>query len=421
MDNLGLKNIKALSTPKGGNARIVISEKNWLESKAVDQLQQTADLPGMRFAVGMPDLHPGKGQPIGAAFVSQNVIYPHLVGSDIGCGMGVWQLRISNKKVKPDRWEKKLVDLDGPMDNVELHTYLDLYDSVGCEIIAQRQALGTIGGGNHFAEFQVVDKVYDESQFGLAGLSKSSVTLLVHSGSRGLGQEILQKHVQRFGGKGLSSNSLEARQYLLAHNDANRWAEINRALIAARFCSRLGYCHDRLLDVSHNTVLPLLDDEVRSMGIDMVSGHGDSKNQYWIHRKGASPTNLGLVMIPGSRGSVSYLVRPRSENSERGSNDGSFSGSKALAYGGFSLAHGAGRKWARQDVKGKLGNKYTVNQLTRTSLGSRVICRKRDLLYEEAPEAYKNIDIVIDDLVGAGMIDIVATFRPVLTYKTRRK
>ena len=90
------------------------SDKNWIEGPAVDQLKNTAKLEGMVRAVGMPDLHPGRGNPIGAVFCSKNIIYPYLVGGDIGCGMGLWQTDIKTRKIKRDKWVKKLHGLDSP-------------------------------------------------------------------------------------------------------------------------------------------------------------------------------------------------------------------------------------------------------------------------------------------------------------------
>jgi release factor H-coupled RctB family protein len=72
-------------------------------------------------------------------------------------------------------------------------------------------------------------------------------------------------------------------------------------------------------------------------------------------------------------------------------------------------------------MKGRLRERLTVEQLTRTELGSRVICEDRDLLYEEAPQAYKNVDVVVQDLVDAGLARIAAVLRPLLTYKTRSR
>lgn len=89
--------------------------------------------------------------------------------------------------------------------------------------------------------------------------------------------------------------------------------------------------------------------------------------------------------------------------------------------GGFSLAHGAGRKWKRSESRGRLDKRYSIKDLEVTPFGSRVICKQRDLLYEESPQAYKNISVVVDDLVQAGMVEVIASFKPLITYKTRRK
>ncbi len=399
------------TTSDAGNnktkVRIVISDKNWLESSAIEQLKKTAELPGMCFGIGMPDLHPGKGQPIGAALISHDKVYPHLVGSDIGCGMGVWKLDIAKKRVKLDKWEKKLTGLDevwegNPAEWLKAPGQPMEGESSMIEAISHtiNSKLGTIGGGNHFAELQAVSEIFDAGVFDDIGLDQDSVTLLVHSGSRGLGQSILRDHVDTFGAQGF--NSTESQHYLQQHDYAENWAVCNRALIAHRFCQRLGVKSEGILDVSHNTVLKLNANEIKALELDKT------EQNYWIHRKGASPTDKGLVMIPGSRGSLSYLVKPKEDLN-------------ALALGGFSLAHGAGRKWKRSDARGRLEKRYHVKDLETTKLGSRVICKSRDLLYEEAPQAYKDIDLVVDDLVKAGMVDLIASFKPLITYKTRNK
>lgn len=433
--------IKNIETSSSTEVRLMISDENWLETSAVDQLKKTTELPGMCCGVGMPDLHPGKGQPIGAAFISKNIIYPHLVGSDIGCGMGVWKLDVSARKVKVDKWEKKLTGLDAswsgdcdewlknqgvikPELRPELRPELksDATLAVNTDVTSATKAerkradkaifsgngtLGTIGGGNHFAEIQRVKEVFNQEEFAQVGLDAQSVVLLAHSGSRGLGQFILRQHVDEYGGQGLEAGhhcASQTENYIDKHNYAVAWASENRNLIAARFCHRLGVKRSALLDVPHNTVTELDSDNA------VVLGFSTNKNErYWIHRKGASPTDQGLVMIPGSRGSLSYLVKPKANDFA------------TLAQGGFSLAHGAGRKWKRSDVRGRLDKRFTAKDLLVTSLGSRVICGKRDLLFEEAPQAYKDIDLVIADLCSAGMIDVIASFQPMITYKTRRQ
>jgi len=80
-----------------------------------------------------------------------------------------------------------------------------------------------------------------------------------------------------------------------------------------------------------------------------------------------------------------------------------------------------GRKWGRNECSGRLANRYTAESLRKTQLGSYVICEDKDLLYEEAPQAYKNIESVISDMVSFGLIQVVARFTPLLTYKVRER
>ena len=123
----------------------------------------------------------------------------------------------------------------------------------------------------------------------------------------------------------------------------------------------------------------------------------------WLHRKGAVAAKAGPLVIPGSRGALSYIVKPVGDG----------------AVHAWSLAHGAGRKWARSETRLRVRERFRVPELVQTSLGSRVICEDRDLLYEEAPMAYKPVESVIEALANAGLIQVIATLRPVLTYKTR--
>ena len=96
--------------------RLIASDDSWIEGEAVRQLEATSKLDGMVAAVGMPDLHPGKAYPIGAAFLSRGTVYPALVGNDIGCGMAMWQSDIPVRKIKLDKFVKKLTGLDDPWD-----------------------------------------------------------------------------------------------------------------------------------------------------------------------------------------------------------------------------------------------------------------------------------------------------------------
>ena len=122
-----------------------------------------------------------------------------------------------------------------------------------------------------------------------------------------------------------------------------------------------------------------------------------------LHRKGAAASDRGLVPVPGSRGTLSYLVEPLAAMQ-----------TEALA----SLAHGAGRKYDRASMHGRVRvKKSDVARLERNPYGGIVVCGDRGLLAEEAPEAYKNIDRVIADLVEFGLARVVATFRPLVTFK----
>jgi release factor H-coupled RctB family protein len=376
------------AAPPEPNVRLFTTDKSWIEGAALAQLNHTARLPGMVLAAGFPDLHPGKGIAVGAAFVSRGLFYPALAGNDIGCGMSFWATDFPARKLKLDRLEKRIRGLEEPWDG-DLAPWRDRF---GLAPSLSDAGLGTIGGGNHFAELQVVDEVRDEAAFARLGLDKADAALLVHSGSRGLGQDIFRELLQRHGANPLEDGSEAAAHYLARHEHAMRFARLNRALIAHRFAGELGADARCISDVAHN----------------MVSRESFDGAPAWIHRKGAASMREALhqsaLMIPGSRGTPSYLVRAIGD------------GDKAA----WSLAHGAGRRWQRGYAKSRLSHRYRVEDLARTELGGRVICEDRELLYDEAPQAYKDIAQVIADLEAAGLIATIAVYRPVLTYKVRR-
>ena len=384
--------------------RILASSSTWVEGTAVDQLRKTAELPGMKLAVGLPDLHPGKGSPIGAAFVTEDRIYPTLVGNDIGCGIALWRTDLNGKKPKRDQWAERLKNLDEPWDG-DTRAWLLERDVAPT---AHDASLGTIGSGNHFAELQSIESIENASECEALGITADAAYLCVHSGSRGLGEAVLREHVDQHRASGLPA--AEAVDYLAKHDHAMRWASANRQLIAKRMLDCLRADATPLTNICHNWVeqsTPIL--ETTAPTVRQASSCAElqlhrAAATTWIHRKGAAPSTQGPVVIPGSRGSFSYLVKPVNPT-------------KSSA---FSLAHGAGRKWSRSDSRGRLEKRYTAKQLERTELGSHVICEDKDLLYEEAPQAYKNITTVIDDLVNAGLAEVLAILRPLITYKVRR-
>jgi release factor H-coupled RctB family protein len=370
-----------LETP----VRVIASPGAWIEGEAVRQLYACARLEGVRQALGFPDLHPGRGVPVGAAFITEGLIYPHLIGGDIGCGMALWQTDLLRRKAKLDRWTKLPFELEALWDG-SLGGWLQDNRLPSTPFDA---AMGTIGSGNHFAELQAVEEVFDEAEFASFGLHKAHLVLLVHSGSRGYGDSILREHAAEHGGDGIEPESQAGESYLEEHILALRWARANRELIARRFLDTVGAEGENRWDGCHNSIQRL--------------DNGDET--LWIHRKGVVPADAGLVVIPGSRGTLSYLVKPISDRESHG----------------HSLAHGTGRKWARSETRLRVRERFRVLELVQTSLGGRVICEDRELLYEEAPMAYKPVESVIEALVEAGLIRVIATFRPLLTYKTRSK
>jgi release factor H-coupled RctB family protein len=351
---------------ESATVKVFASESSWIESGAVDQCRHVAAFAGMVHVAGMPDLHPGKGAPIGAAMLS-TVLYPHLVGSDIGCGIAVFPVGL--KRAVPEKLAQKFPDLDMPLDPSEVDEEIPG---------GYTESLGTVGRGNHFVELAKVGSILDGAHAGRLGLGPGDLVLIVHSGSRGFGERILRGHTERLGAG--PADDVEA--YLTAHDEAVRWGSLNRRLLAGRVADALGAARtEPIVDECHNLV------ELR-----------DGK---YLHRKGAAPGDGRDVLIAGTRGTPSYLVHAH-----------------AGEDAGYSVAHGAGRKMSRADalVRGKA--KHTIEELRRTPVGSVVVCGDRQLLFEEAPTAYKRIEQVIGDLVAHELATPIVSTVPVVTYKT---
>lgn len=347
------------------NYRVLAQSSSWIEGAAVEQLKQTAGLSSMKEAVGMPDLHPGKGTAVGAAFLTENnFIYPHLIGSDIGCGMSVAILDTPSHKLHQSKIAKQLREIE----KMEIE---GLEDS----------SLGFVGGGNHFVELQ---KVVSTQRPEL--IAPEATLATIHTGSRGLGDFILREYAAKNKAGGVDTQSELGQWYLAEHEKAVRWARQNRLTLLAKLKACLHLDATEILDIYHNYLEPYKENGVEGQ---------------WVHRKGAASSLNELVVIPGSRGDHSYIVKPLKSDINLS-----------------SLAHGAGRKWQRSSCRCKLENKYTAEQLKKTKLGSVVICDDKELLYEEAPEAYKKASSVIDDLLHYQLIEVVAILAPVITYKT---
>ena len=350
------------------NLKVFASSKNWIDTRAIEALEAIANYKGVKSVVGLPDLSVGL-TPNGMAALSKDRIYPHLIGSDIGCGMSLFEVPIRAKKIKVERFVKYLEKLDS-LDDVEI------------DLPELGYNLGTIGKGNHFAELHLVNEVQDKELFRQLGLCKESLYTLIHSGSRAFGQIVFNRVSGSYEpSKGLGID--EAKEYLKEHNKAIEYARLSRAKIAKCLLKaiKLEPNIKCVSDTAHNSITKT------SCG--------------WLHRKGATPTDKGAVIIAGSRGSLSYLVMP----------------TKDTKKSNYSLAHGAGRKWERGFAQSRLKGRFNKEQLKRSEIGSRVLCKDANLLYQEVPQAYKDIDVVIADLVEANLATVVATFRPILTYK----
>jgi release factor H-coupled RctB family protein len=350
---------------------VFASPTSWIESDAVAQCHQVAALDGMIHVAAMPDLHPGKGAPIGAAMAS-SVLYPFLVGSDIGCGIAVFPIKL--KRAVPARLAQRFPDLDSALDSDD-----PAWTVVDGDIPAGHiEGLGTVGRGNHFVELARIETVFEPGHANRLGLAADDLVLIVHSGSRGLGERILRAHTEVHG----AGPAADPAAYLAMHDEAVRWGSLNRRLMAARVAHALGTePTEPIVDECHNLV------EIRD-GV-------------YLHRKGAAPGDGRDVLIAGTRGTPSYLVAAH-----------------AGPDANHSVAHGAGRKMSRADALRRGRVKHTVEQLRTTPLGSLVVCGDRQLLFEEAPTAYKRIEQVIADLVDHHLATPVATTVPLVTYKT---
>lgn len=384
-----------------------------IESEAVRQLQRVASLPGCVRTVGMPDLHPGPGIPIGMATASRSHVHPRLVGSDAGCGVTA---AIARKVVGPAKRlrrierataERPTLPVDplraleaawrgGPRGLAALDGMPEAFGAWVASVPwgqehgdsgplpdALRQvrfghALGTTGGGNHFLELARIESVHEDGA--LDGLRRGGFVVLAHSGSRGLGRAL----VERWQEHPLDEPD-EVSLYLGELAGCCRFARANRALLVWRMLEAIGSARaDRVsasLDLVHNDVS-------RSEGV-------------WLHRKGAAPARAGeLTITLGSRGTPSWILRGR--------------GSEAHLC---SVAHGAGRKIPRSESKARLSHRYKRAQLRKTASGADVLCDRPELLWEEHPDNYKPVEPVVEALEQAEIATRVASLMPVVTVK----
>jgi len=367
-----LMNRDALSDKICAPINTFYSKACWIEGRAEDQLIEVAKLAGVQKVAAFPDLHPGKYGPVGCAVLADR-LYPALAGNDIGCGMALFALDISPQRLKLNKIEKQFRKIG----KYEEANYSEHLEAAGLPADLWQSSLGTIGGGNHFCEMQICSDCIDGGS-----IKKQYPYLLVHSGSRGLGNAIVDPYLSQ---GNISLAGADAATYLAKHDQAVIWARLNRQIIAERVAAAL------------NTSLELICDNVHNHIVKLDAGY--------LHRKGAA-TAKGLVPLAGSRSTESYLL------------DTAQAPEETLA----SCAHGSGRKYDRHSMHGRiLSKKSNLKALERNSFGGRVICEDKSLLIEEASLAYKSSNSVLADLESFKVAQRIATLQPYITFKKTRE
>ncbi len=441
------------------------------DDQAPEQVANVAFLPGIQHAsLAMPDIHWGYGFCIGGVCATDpregGVISPGGVGYDINCGVRLMRSNLHLEDVQP-RLEPLMDELfrnvpagvgrGGPykFDNKELRRLMaegvpflkkrglatpsdiDHTEAGGTlrgaepDYVSDRaltrgnDQCGTLGAGNHFLEVQVVDQVFDPEAAQTMGLEKDQVCVMIHSGSRGLGYQVCDdalrelRHAPAKYGIQLPDRQLvcapiespEGKRYLGAMCAAANFAWCNRQLLMQQaresFENIFGQGWDRLgmslvYDVAHN--------------IAKFERHttGGKERQVWVHRKGATRAfpaghpeipsmyrNIGQpVLIPGDMGRASWVLA-----GSQGSMEHSFG----------TACHGAGRQMSRTAaVKHAQGRRIDEELLKRG-----VVARARSWrgLAEEQPDAYKNVDLVVDVVHKADLARKVARMRPIGVVK----
>ncbi|HEY3275858.1 MAG TPA: RtcB family protein [Syntrophorhabdaceae bacterium] len=434
--------------------------------ESIKQVENVACLPGIvGRSMAMPDIHWGYGFPIGgvAAFdVAEGVVSPGGVGYDINCGVRLIRSTLTAKEISPkivevmeglhrnipsgvgsrrkdlslSKEELKKVLLKGAAWAVGrgFGTKNDLlfiedegrFAAADPEQVSDRayergkDQLGTLGSGNHFIEIGVIEEIYDAAAAQAFGLFKGNITIMIHTGSRGLGYQVCDDYIRemikasvRYGihlpDRQLCAapvESPEGRAYLAAMAAAANYAFANRQIIThwvrETFETLFGASWEKLglslvYDVCHNTA--------------KIESHQVEKKMrsLCVHRKGATrafgpghPTLPGQyrhtgqpVLIPGDMGRASYVLAGTA-------------GAMEETFG--SACHGAGRVMSRSQAIKKAKGRSIQKEME--SRGIHVRTASRETLAEEMPEAYKDVSKVVRVIHNAGISKLVAKIRP---------
>jgi len=440
------------------------------DDKSLEQATNAATLPGLvGQVIVMPDVHQGYGFPIGgvaATLLPHGVISPGAIGYDINCGVRLLASQIEFEAVK-----MHMSDLANTLNhfcpsgvgkkghlrlnNVELDkvcrkgsrwalqngyaTEADVRrtEEKGCLEGADptkiskrakdrgRPQLGTLGAGNHFIEVDVVDRVFHSDAAQVMGLREGHLVVMIHCGSRGFGHQICTDYVREFQtaikryGIQLPDRELvcapldspEGQAYLGAMRGAANYAFVNRQVLA--HFARKAF-EETLAGKIHNWHLHQVYDIAHNMGKIETHEVSGKLVEVCVHRKGATrafgPGFEGLpeeyrsigqpVLVPGSMGTASWVLVGTAESMKR-------------SFG--SSCHGAGRTMSRSKAKKMIWGEDLRKELQ--AQGIQIRAGSMAGLAEEAPQAYKDVDAVVETVDGAGIASKVARLRPVAVIK----
>ncbi len=452
-------------------ARVLASEKlldDIMEDRSLTQLVNVASLPGIQMAsLVMPDVHEGYGFPIGgvaATLYPTGAISPGGIGYDINCGVRLLITQQELEEVRPylEDLSKELYrqipsgmgkggniklsfdELDTVLEQgaewavnngygvaedlefIESKGKLEAADKTLVSEMAKKRGLdqlGTIGSGNHFVEVDYVEEIIDEGIASTLDLYKGQIVILIHTGSRGLGHQVATDYIRKFIGsmhqygfqlpdRELACapfNSEDGQAYFKAMCAAANYAWCNREVISYEVREAWKNIFGtavpplRLLyDVAHN--------------IAKVETHkvSDKEVAVIVHRKGATrafgPGSPELpdkyktvgqpVIIPGSMGTCSYVLVGTRKSSE-------------VTFG--SCCHGAGRRLSRTAAKKQVNAPVLKQKLKEKGIFIEAGSFKG--IAEEAPIAYKDVNLVVETISDSGIAKKVAKLRPLVVIK----
>jgi tRNA-splicing ligase RtcB len=434
---------------------------------SLEQAANVATLPGIvGSSLAMPDIHQGYGFPIGgvcATDLSSGVVSPGGVGFDINCGVRLVRANLTEKDVRP-----KLRDLvnqifrDVPcgtggsgfvkinpkeLDHVLVegspwmvrHGYGEPRDAEHAEaggVLGDvdpadvsdrakergRPQLGTLGSGNHFLEVQYVDQIADEQAARAMGIAKDQVVVLIHSGSRGLGHQVCTDFLRQMGAA-MKKYGIEVPDRQLAcvpvqSNEGQTYLSAMRGAANFAWANRQGITHflrgafKRIF--GDTTQLDLIYDVCHNIAKHERYEVDGKKRDVLVHRKGATRAfppghpevtpayrHVGQpVFIPGSMGTASWVLAGQE-------------GSMRETFG--TTCHGAGRLLSRAAAKKGRDLQSVLKSLEDAGIYIRSETKKGIL--EEIPEAYKDVDEVIEVVHNAGIAKKVARLRPMGVIK----